>query len=440
MDLRTIERQLRTLVGKPRPERLTMKIGPGVEARIDRSGLTTFSLRYKVQGSSTQRRVHLGTYTGNAADRNSMTPAEALVRAQALRAQARDGVDVGLEAQRGSDAAPVTVSDLCDRFLADHSAHLGKQHERAIRRDIASSIKPAKIGNIVLGSVRITDIRKSDLAALVSREFSRRTEEGLHAAATIASIRATLRSIFGFAEESGWLPANPAAGLRAPKGAVLTERERTLTDEELSGLWRLLTVPGRGAKTEGQKLKRAALVIIILTGARASEVLNRRRRDFDLNAATMVITDGKTDASNRTVPLSPVALQTVMDVLAATPANPDALLFPARGKDTATGSATFAREVADIVEALDHDTPHEWTCHDLRRSFVSWMEGEGGVPTEVVRRLVGHAARDVHSRVYDRSARLEDMKSAVLAYEKHVSSLAAPQGGNVVSITRGKSA
>lgn len=43
IDLRTLERQLRTLAGKPRPERLTLKVGPGVEARVDTSGLVSLA-------------------------------------------------------------------------------------------------------------------------------------------------------------------------------------------------------------------------------------------------------------------------------------------------------------------------------------------------------------------------------------------------------------
>jgi integrase len=442
MDLRTIERQLRSHAGKPRPERLTIKVGPGVEARVDTAGIVSYSLRYKLNGSSTQRRVHLGTFTGNPADKGSLTPAAALAKAQALRAQARDGADVALDVQRtaSGDDAPTTVAELCDRFLADHKGSLGVQHESAIRRDAENSIKPAKIGSIALGSIRIADIRKADLAALLRREYSRRTAAGLHGAASIASIRASLRSVFGYAEESGWLPANPAAGLRSPAGAKLTERERTLTDTELADLWRLLTSPGRGASTDGQRLKRDALLVILLTGTRASEVLNRQRRDFDLENSTMTITNGKTDSSNRTIPLSPVALAVVKDVLTATLSGPNTCPFPSPGPKQggkAMTASALAKEVKIIAKSLGHTQPVIWTAHDLRRTLISWMEGPGGVSTEVVRRLVGHAAKDVHSRVYSRDPRMEDMRKAVLAYERHVAALAAPKDSNVIPINQG---
>jgi integrase len=440
-DTRALEKQLRGLVGKPRPDRLTIKVGPGVEARVDTTGVVTFSLRYSVKGTTTQRRVHLGTYTGQLGDPNSMTPADALAVAHTLRSQARNATDVALEAQRAASGnnAPETVSDLCDRFLRDHKGALGANHEYAIRRDVENTIKVAKIGSIALGSVRIADVRKADLTALLRREFGRRVSEGLHAASSIASVRATLRSIFGYAEDNAWLPANPAAGLKSPPGAVLTERDRVLSPVELADLWRLLTSPGRGSNTPAKELKRAALLVIMLTGSRSSEVLNRRRKDFDLNAATMTIRDGKTTASNRTVPLSPVALQTINDILGGIPTQGDALLFPAIGKGKALTSRMLAKEVALIATALGHDKPDIWGAHDLRRSCVSWMEGSG-VDTQVVRKLVGHVGQDVHSKVYDRSTRLEDQRAAVLAYERHVSGLAQPKGGNVISITKGTTA
>lgn len=436
MDLRTVERQLRSLVGKTHPKRITVKVGAGVEARVDQTGLATYSLRYTPKGSTVQRRVALGTYTGIPGDKTSLTPVQAVAAAQALRAQVKGGMDPAVELQRGE--APATVADLCNTYIADKMPHVGAALAKAQRRDI-EVIKSAKVGSLGLGSLRITDVRKSDLAAFLQREYAQRTKEGLHAAASIASIRSTLRMVFGHGEDQGWLNANPASGLKAPAGAVLTERDRVLTPAELGGLWAFLTAPKASAKTDGQHTKRQALLIIMLTGSRASEVLNRRRRDFDLNAATMTISDGKTAASNRTVPLSPVALQTVKDVLGGIPADADALLFPTPGHKRAGQPITsdaLANEVTQIVTALGHTQPEPWTCHDLRRSFTSHLEGSG-IHTEIVRRLVGHVGRDVHSRVYDRSERLEDMRDAVLAFERHVSGLGAPQGGNVVSITKG---
>ena len=244
--------------------------------------------------------------------------------------------------------------------------------------------------------------------------------------------------VFGHAEDQGWLNGNPAGGLKAPAGAILTERDRVLTPAELAAFWRLLTSPRRGSPTESQLLKRRALILLLLTGARASEVLNRCRKHFDLNASTMTITDGKTSASNRTIPLSPVALQTVKEVLAATPAEGDALLFPTPGAKRAGQPITsdgLANEVSAIVEALGHTQPEPWTAHDTRRTIISWMEGSG-VDTEVVRRLVGHVGRDVHEKVYSRNPRLDEQRKAVNAYEAYVSSLAVPAGGNVVSITK----
>lgn len=439
MDLRTTERQLRALVGKPRTAPLDIRIGTGVEARVDRSGVIAFTLRYKVPGGG-QRRVALGVYTGKPADPSSLTPAAAVAKAQGLRAQVRSGMDPALEAQRGE--APATVDALLDRYLADRVPHLGASLAKAQKRDI-EVIRAAKIGSLALASVRIADVRKSDLAAFLRREYDQRVKEGLHGAATIASLRSTMRMVFGHAEDQGWLNGNPASGLKAPAGAILTERDRVLTPGESGDLWRFLTAPGCSAKTPGQERKRRALTIIMLTGCRASEVLNRKRGDFDLEASTMTIRDGKTAASNRTVPLSPVALNAVKEVLALIPADPDALLFPTPGARRAGQPITsdcLANEVSAIVEALGHTQPEPWTCHDLRRSIVTWMEGDG-VDTAVVRRIVGHVAGDVHSRTYDRSTRMEDMRAAVLAYERHVSSLAAPRGGNVVSInTKEKSA
>lgn len=435
MDLRTVERQLRSLVGKTHPKRITLKVGAGVEVRIDQSGLATYSLRYTPKGSTGQRRVALGTYSGNAADTSSLTPAAAIAKAQALRAQVKSGADPAVGLQRGS--APSVMADLCDRYAADKLPHVGAALAKAQRRDLAV-IKSAKVGSLALGSIRITDVRKSDLAAFLQREYTQRTKEGLHAAASIASIRSTLRMVFGHAEDQGWLPANPAVGLKAPAGAVLTERDRVLTPAELGDLWAFLTAPNASAKTDAQKLKRQALVIIMLTGSRASEALNRRRKDFDLSAATMTITGAKTAASNRTVPLSPAALQTARDVLAATPADPDALLFPTPGYKRAglpITSDAFANEVALITKALGHTQPEPWTAHDLRRTLVSWMEGPGGIHTETVRRLVGHVGQDVHQRVYSKDPRMEEQRAAVCAYERHVSGLAQPKGGNIVNLT-----
>ena len=144
----------------------------------------------------------------------------------------------------------------------------------------------------------------------------------------------------------------------------------------------------------------------------------------------MRITDGKTDNSNRTVPLPPTALAVIREVVSVTPAAPTACLFPSPGplhRGEPITPSTFAKEVSNIVKDLGHTQPTTWTAHDLRRTFISYLEGSS-VSSDVVRRLVGHSAGDIHSRVYDRSERLEEMRAAVLKFEAHVAAVRAPKG------------
>ena len=47
--------------------------------------------------------------------------------------------------------------------------------------------------------------------------------------------------------------------------------------------------------------------MLLLTGARCSEVTRREVADLDLKTGTLTIGEGKTDASRRTLPLNPLA-------------------------------------------------------------------------------------------------------------------------------------
>ncbi len=69
----------------------------------------------------------------------------------------------------------------------------------------------------------------------------------------------------------------------------------------------------------------------------------------------------------------------------------------------------------------------------MRRTLATVL-ADSGVSGDVARRVTGHIATDVHGRVYDRAARLDDMRAALLIMENWVLAAAAKTVNNANNV------
>lgn len=154
----------------------------------------------------------------------------------------------------------VTVSDACDKFIADAIAR--NVSEAMVRkvRNITNELKEA-LGAVSLRSVSVDDVRKIregwDLAPVTTQK---RLE--------------MLRGIFRFCVDSSWIDRNPAKGVRLP----IVKHKPTLpfTEEEMEKiLWAADTIREiHPQMNKGIEKKMRALILLMrYSGLRISDAV-----------------------------------------------------------------------------------------------------------------------------------------------------------------------
>ena len=324
----------------------------GFGARVTAGGARAFVLNYRRKADGRERRYTIGAFP------NWSTTA-AREEARRLRRQIDTGADpVGeLREQR---AAP-TVSDLADRFLAEHVPRKRPATQRDYRQQLSVDILP------VLGRTKVAAVTLADIDAL-HRTISARAP--VHANRVLA----LLSKLFSLAMRWGYRADNPVRGIeRNPEG----KRHRYLTEAELG---RLATALAEFPDVTVANAVRLAL----LTGARRGELLAAKWVDFDLAAGVWVKPASTTkQKSLHRVALSDVAVRLLLEMRRHSP--DEVWVFPARRG----GHRVTLREPWDAIRAAA-GIP-DVRLHDLRHTFAC-ISASSGASLPLIGAMLGHAS------------------------------------------------
>jgi integrase len=416
MDLGKADKTLRNL--KPQATAYTKALGDGICCRVAPNGTRTLELRARLHGKVS--RWPLGFYP-------STTISEAAAKAADFRALLKNGLSPKVAQLRATNnEIPRNVKEAAARFIEGHVVlKLRPNSAKEAKRLIEVEVLPE------LGNHPLQQLERTDLTGLIERKaraLRSRKRKGVAA----NRLAAVIGKFIGWCAAQGWLSTDLATKL--PKPAVETPKVRTLdaTDmnNEVGVIWNLLTElaeAGTGIPAPHGRI----LQLLALTGARCSEITRLTAAHINLKAGTLEITDGKTAASNRHIPMTPSARSIIEQALAGAG---EGLLFPSARAHTLVPSNEISRSCRKLVK-LAGVAP--FTPHDLRRTAISIM-AEAGVDGDIRRRITGHQAGDVHGRIYDRALRLEDMRAALLEIEQLYTTAAikaASNSANIVSIS-----
>ena len=190
--------------------------------------------------------------------------------------QARRGADPASEREPVSEDA--SMKELGQRFLSEHvQAHCKPSTGREYSRLVKSFVIPN------LGKRRVSEIRRSDIAALHHKMRDTRYQ----ANRTLA----VLSKMFNLAEIWGLRPdgSNPCLHVKRYKEE---QRERFLSAAEFQRLGRVLDeILQDGSETRSAV---AAIRLLMLTGCRCSEIQTLRWEHVDLEAGELHLPDTKT--------------------------------------------------------------------------------------------------------------------------------------------------
>lgn len=341
----TVVRKLSANVGKTVFYRDTEVSGLAI--RVTKAGHKAFVFSYSINGR--ERRMTIGDFP-------QWSVNAARDKAKHLHRQVSDGNDP-LEERQKAAAAP-TVMDLWEYFKTKHLPTVSDKHAGEQIKYWEQHILPA------LGRRKLATLTSNDIDTL-HRKISGSTP-------TLANrVIASVRKALNLAKRLEWVPKNVAEGVK-----MNTEhpRQRYLSNAELKSVVNALDrMPNQSAAN--------AIRLLILTGARRSEVLSARWDEFDLDAGTWTKPAGKVKIRRETtIPLSEAAV-TLLEAVKAE-ARTD-FLFPSR-----VGGPI--KEIKAPWSWLMKETGlKNFRIHDLRHTHASILVSRGQ-PLEVIGRLLGH--------------------------------------------------
>jgi integrase len=339
---------------------------PGFGVRCRASGAKSYFLKYRTQGGR-QRWLTLGAH-------GPLTPDQA--RAKALREKAAigDGDDPSGERQRKRRES--TVTEVADRYLAEHVAAHNKASTAAeARRIVETRIKPK------LGEIKITDLTRADIKAW-HQAMSATPYEANRALAYCSRMLSLAATDWELRED------NPSMGIkRFPE----RKRERFFSDDELAKIGEALLA----AEQVGSEPLGFIILVRLLatTGMRLGEALELLWSDIDLPGRAIRLRDAKSGA--RTVHLGAAAVSVLNSV-------EDKSGYIIRGLDPAKPLSVNSAEKA--WSRLRHRAGiTNGRLHDLRHTAGTFAALAGG-SAFVVRDLLGHKTLAMTGRYVERAA------------------------------------
>jgi integrase len=310
---------------------------------------------------------------------------------------------------------PATIFDdvFADWLKRDQAKNRSaKETEQKLRKDVL----PFLTGR------EITDIGLRDCLNAIDPIVDR------GAVVQACRVQANLRRLFAWAKGRGIVDKNPLDDVPLPGKAK--SRERVLDHDELVKVW---NAAGKVGLHRG-----AAIRLLILTGARRSEIGLLRRDEIRDELLDPEKNDGRTarvislsgdrtkNGEQHLIPLS-TAAQSIIDSLPQI--GDEGSVFTTR-----RGPLKNWHEVKRDIDALV-DIPH-WTIHDLRRSVATGLQ-KLGVALTVTEACLGHSSgsRSGIVKVYQRHQYLPEKLAALESWGAKVMGLVeGRKGADVVPL------
>ena len=270
---------------------------------------------------------------------------------------------------------------------------------RAWKRERTASIRESLIKRRVLPDlkdIRLCDITKDDVLKPIEAIWAESPSLGNRA-------RKVVEKVLDLAVVDGYLTENPArwAGCLAlylpSKKSQKVKHYEALSFDECRRLAVVLML-----KTS---VLARALLMVMLTARRISEVTMTKWSDIDLDAALWTVPDENMKVSRDTVRRIPLPTQLV-DAMRTWSHNGEYVFT--------TYVGTPVRQYTVIV-GLKRMTRPDATTHGFRSTFIDWC-AENEVPIEVAEKCLDHETGNAVRRAYQRSDLLEQRRALLQRY------------------------
>jgi integrase len=451
------DRGLKAIKHRAKAYDIADAVVPGLGLRVLPSGQRSFVLIARFPGSKNPTRRSLGGYGAL-----SLDDARGKAR-QWLDLLAR-GIDPAKEVERERIEADRrrrdTVRAVIEAFIKQEvigpdSAKLRQRNYRKTLNGLRDILIPA------FGDLPIAELHQRDVMPLIEairevgtdralvklgvrRKLRRPTRAGKPSPVQARTLFALLDNVCRWAADHGGfgIEASPLMMIKkARRFGPLVRRERYLSDDELTALWRAI---GRIHPPYREVYR-----LLVLAGLRLNEVARGKWDEIDERAKLWTIPasrmKGRNDGTARehVVPLT-ASMRAIFDSLPR--GNRGPFIFSVKNGEspiTFNGDhkgdldAEMLHELRALAKARgEHGkiTLTPWRNHDLRRTLRSNLSRLGIAP-DVAEAVIAHAIPGVRG-TYDRFDRLDGKRAALERWGDFVASL-TPQpapAGNVVRI------
>jgi integrase len=305
--------------------------------------------------------------------------ADARERAREAIRRVRDG----LPAFEAPEAKPDTFGDVAEQWLLRHVRANGLRSHAEVTRLLRVHVYP------VWRDRPFRDIRRSDVAALLDEVED---DHGARQADYVLAITRQIANWYAARDDTYQPPFTKGMRRTNPKARA---RTRTLTDDELRGVWQTAEISGSFG---------TLVLLLLLTAQRREKVVSMRWQDIAIDGTWKIPTETREKGAPAELALPPMAI----DIVRAQPRLGDnPFVLAGRGLAHINGFSKSKR-------AFDAKLPKDmagWTLHDLRRCSRSLM-ARAGVSNDHAERVLGHARGSVEG-VYDRHHYRDEIANAL---------------------------
>jgi integrase len=366
----------------------------GFGLRIRAGGKRTWIAQYRL--GSKQRRLTLGTVEKLDADEARKQAKDDLARVQL-------GQDPQAEkaAARAPKAREMTLGDLVDRYLPYAERKLKASTYSGIVLHLRKHWRP-------LHAHELHSLERRHVAAELGRIAKTSGPYGANRS------RAALSALFTWAIGEGLSDGNPVVGTNKATDEIA--RDRVLSDEELSLIWRHA---GDGAYG-------AIVRLLFLTGQRREEVGGILWSEIDLKAAMWRIGAERTkNGLAHDVPLSAPAVAILRAVNRRE--GRDLVFGAGDGAFQGWSNAKSALDKRILSKLRERDAKVElkpWRLHDIRRTVATRMADLGVLPhviEAILNHISGHKAGV--AGIYNRASYAAEKHTALDLWASHVMTL-----------------
>jgi integrase len=393
------------------------------------SGAKSWAVRYRVAGAP--KKLTIGPYP-------AVDLATARRRAQEALGDVAGGKDPAAAKQASRATARAERADddkrverVAEAFIKRHvklSGKVGAAWGAEIERLFKVEILPR------IGAKRIGDVRKNDILAILDAIVDRGSP------ITANRTLAVLKKFFNWAADArGLIVVSPCKGIEAP--AAETSRDRVLSDDEIRAAWRAFDEVGWPF---GPIAK-----LLLLTGARRSEIAEATWSEIDLAAKTLTLPGSRTkNGEPHVIPLSDAAAVEIIDTLKRIEGKAG-LVFTTTGASAVSGFSSFMQAAERTMaaelrkaaiergEPAKVEAPKRWVLHDLRRTVATNLQ-KLGVRLEVTEAVLNHTSgsRAGIVGVYQRHEYAEEKRAALDAWARRLEAIVTgAAAANVIELS-----